>query len=91
MTNEAFTKLLQRTARACNRYQQLLSRCNDEYLRRYGSRPNDIDDDYWIDSIEGGAGMASENFTAEDVDVGAVAAGCESYLYRPGEGRRRTE
>jgi hypothetical protein len=68
MRNTQFTKLIQRCARAYNRYKTLLDAAEDEYIRRYGCAPGDHDDNYWIDSLHGAGGDADENLTAEKVD-----------------------
>jgi hypothetical protein len=71
MTNKQFTKLIARTAKAYNRYLPLLKKAEDEYERRFGHNPSDADDDFWIDSLQGGCGAASA-ITAEDVEESAL-------------------
>lgn len=83
MTNAAFTKLLQKTARAYNRYDALYERARNEYVRRYGAAPGEHDNDQWIDSIEGGCGRAFEGITTEDVDQWATDSGMEPYHPSP--------
>ncbi len=72
MKNQQFSKLIQRTARAYNRYKLLLDAAESEYIRRYGCAPGDHDDDFWIDSLHGSCGDADENLTAEQVDEHAI-------------------
>ena len=71
MTDSQFTKLIQRTARAYNKYKQLLDAAEEEYIRRYGCAPGDHDDDFWIDSLHGAGGDADENLTAAQVHESA--------------------
>lgn len=73
MTNSQYTQLLQMTARLYNRYHEKLEIAHAEYLARYGVAPGDIDDDFWIDSLEGGGGKCDDNITAEDVEANVVA------------------
>lgn len=73
MTNPEFTKLLRRTALAYNKYKPLLELAEQEYERRYGSNPSDVDDDAWIDSMHGACGACSESITAKEVDEHAKA------------------
>lgn len=72
MTDAQFTKLIQRTARAYNKYKPLLEAAENEYIRRYGCAPGDHDDDFWIDSLHGSGGDAYEGLTAEGVHENAV-------------------
>ena len=74
MTDPQFEKLLARTAKAQRKYNSLLILCEQEYERRYGSYPSDVDDDSWIDSLHGAGGMANE-LTVEEVDKGAKMSG----------------
>lgn len=67
MTDRQFTDILQKTARAYNRYKTFLDKAEDEYIRRYGFAPGDHDDDFWIDSLHGAGGLADEGITAEEV------------------------
>jgi hypothetical protein len=80
MTNKSYTKLLQKCARAYNRYDALYEKARNEYIRRYGESPGEHDNDQWIDSLEGGGGDGNENVTAEIVDEWAVQCDRESYL-----------
>lgn len=71
MTNSKFTKLLQSTAKRYNQYRRRLLLAQAEYEARYGHSPGDVDDDFWIDSLEGGSGEADELITAQMVDDSA--------------------
>lgn len=52
MTDEQFQKLLNKVAKSLEAYHELLAQAREEYKRRFGSYPNDVDDDFWIDSFE---------------------------------------
>lgn len=67
MTDSEFTALIAKTASAYNKYRKLIEKAEAEYVRRYGKHPSDIDDDFWIDSLQGGGGAASA-ITAAEVD-----------------------
>jgi hypothetical protein len=71
MTDKAYTRLLQQTARAYNRYAKQFSLAIEEYERRYGEKPGDHDNDFWIDTLEGGCGFADESITAEQIHESA--------------------
>lgn len=77
MTDESFTKLLQKTDRAYNRYAELRDRAHSECERRYGDSPSNHDNDYWIDFLEGGCGSADETITAEKIEETAIQCGRE--------------
>lgn len=51
MTDKEFNSKLKQLHNAHKKYQQLLGECEDEYERRFGFNPSDIDDDNWIDSF----------------------------------------
>lgn len=51
MTNELFQILIDRTHLLKEDYFDLLKKTEEEYEKRYGNNPSDIDDDSWIDSM----------------------------------------
>ena len=51
MTDTNFKKLIKRTFDANIKHQKLLAELEEEYHRRYGVYPSDIDDDFFIDSF----------------------------------------
>lgn len=57
MTDEAWAKLIKRAAETRCKAEELRKRAEAEYERRYGNNPSDVDDDWWIDTIEGGGGV----------------------------------
>lgn len=76
MTDSQFTALIRRTANAYNKYKPLLDLAIAEYERRYGETPGDHDNDQWIDSLEGGCGLAIA-MTAAEVEESALLHGAE--------------
>jgi hypothetical protein len=64
MTNNQFNKLLLRLANANSKYKKLLEEAEDEFKRRYGNFPSDIDFDSWIDSYHVATGFMS----AEEIE-----------------------
>lgn len=79
MTDKQFEKLMNHCAKAWNKYHSLLQECEEEYQRRYGKLPSDVDDDGWIDALGGGGGVA-RSLTAEEVKEGAIICGLERNL-----------
>jgi hypothetical protein len=51
MTDNKFEILLYKLNRAHRKYCKLLSLAEDEYKRRFGNFPSEVDDDWWIDSF----------------------------------------
>ena len=51
MTDKQFEKLLFRVNSAHSKYLQLLKEAENEYKRRFGNYPSEVDDDWWIDSF----------------------------------------
>ena len=68
MTDKQFTELLKKVANAGNEYIRLYHLAEEEYERRYGANPSDIDDDSWLDWFALAGGICSDDKTAEDVD-----------------------
>lgn len=68
MTDSAFQKLLDRTANAHRKYTALLELAEQEYERRFGDNPSNRDDDFWIDTLHGAGGPATNVTVAQVTD-----------------------
>lgn len=51
MTNKEFETLLTDLNKAHVEHDNLLKKAEEEYKRRFGHYPSEVDDDYWIDSF----------------------------------------
>lgn len=51
MTDKEFQKRMDITAKLHSKYVAALSKIEEEYKRRYGNYPHEIDDDFFIDSF----------------------------------------
>ena len=51
MTDKQFQKAIDEAIVSLIKYHQKLKVAEDEYERRYGSHPSDIDDDEWINAL----------------------------------------
>ncbi len=51
MTNTEYRKLLMRLTKANRKYKTLLAEAEEEYKRRFGDFPSEVDDDAWIDGF----------------------------------------
>ncbi len=51
MTDKKFGELLYKLTKAHEKYCTLLSEAEEEYKRRFGNYPAEVDDDWWIDSF----------------------------------------
>ena len=51
MTDKQFQDLLKRAYLAGELHNTLIEQCELEYEKRFGFRPSDEDDDYFIDSV----------------------------------------
>lgn len=58
MNDASFEKIMRRCLEARDIYSTFLKQCEDEYVRRFGVHPSDIDDDCWIDIFHYGGGCA---------------------------------
>lgn len=62
MTDKSFAKLLFRVDKSHSRYLKLLNEAEEEYKRRFGNYPSEVDDDWWIDSFhQSDAGSSLED------------------------------
>lgn len=52
MTDKQFTALMKKTQEAGLKHKKFLSELEEEYFRRYGQYPSDIDDDFFIDAFD---------------------------------------
>jgi hypothetical protein len=51
MKDTKFQEIIDKTLRAKQRYFSLLQKVEDEYKKRFGFDPSDIDDDFFIDTF----------------------------------------
>ena len=72
MNDSTFTRKLKTLVNVQNRACKLLIECEEEYERRYGSNPSDVDDDRWIDNFHGHGFSDPESVSVEAVERGAV-------------------
>lgn len=56
MTDKQFQKLINDTITAKVKHLELLKKAEEEYEKRCGNNPSDIDDDSWIDPMLYGQG-----------------------------------
>lgn len=58
MTDKSFQKLMDETYSLCVKHRVVLEKLETEYERRFGAKPSDIDDDFFIDSFSYGEAPA---------------------------------
>ena len=51
MKDEKYKNLLSKLNEAHIKYHQLLKQAEEEYKKRFGEYPTNLDDDFWIDSF----------------------------------------
>ena len=56
MKDGTFQRHLNQLAAAKQRYLRELKLCEDEYERRFGCNPSNVDDDFWLDATHLGGG-----------------------------------
>ncbi|MFY8160470.1 MAG: hypothetical protein ACOVNU_04010 [Candidatus Kapaibacteriota bacterium] len=56
MTDKQWHKIIIKCKAACDNHKVLLKIAEDEYIRRYGKNPIEVDDDWWIDCLHYGHG-----------------------------------
>jgi len=64
MNDNTFQKELNKLAVFQRKYKAQLTKVEEEYKRRFGHFPSDVDDDFFIDSfIESGVGASVQQIT----------------------------
>ena len=56
MTDKKWHKIIIKCKAACDEHKRLLEIAEEEYFKRYGHAPSDVDDDWWIDTLHYGRG-----------------------------------
>ena len=51
MTDKKWQEVIDKCRAMGDEHKRLLLIAEDEYQRRYGHKPSDVDDDWWIDSL----------------------------------------
>jgi len=57
MTDKQWNKVIVKCKTACDKHKYLLKIAEDEYERRYGNNPSEVDDETWIDYLHYGRGF----------------------------------
>lgn len=70
MKDAAFERKMRMTVEAGSKFRALLKEVEEEFERRFGVAPSDVDCDPWIDTFHGSAGEANAP-TADSVDTWA--------------------
>ena len=52
MTDAEWKRLIERAGKARRNAEELRKQAEAEYVRRFGENPSDLDDDWWIDTME---------------------------------------
>ena len=56
MTDKNWQKVIDECYSCLQKSKELLKVAEQEYERRYGNNPSDVDDDWWIDTLHYGNG-----------------------------------
>lgn len=51
MTDKQWQSVINKCRKAGDKHFMLLKIAEDEYIRRYGHNPSEVDDDWWIDTL----------------------------------------
>ena len=68
MTDKKWLELMTQCSKLALEHNKILKLCEAEYEARYGNKPSDVDDDYWIDSLHYGQG---KKITIQDIVASA--------------------
>lgn len=67
MNKKKLQRLIDRTVKTSNAFQEAQSELNEYCIELYGSDPSDLDADILLDAVYGGCGL-SRGFSADDFD-----------------------
>ena len=56
MTDKKWHEIIIKCKAACDEHLRLLKIAEEEYSKRYGHAPSEVDDDWWIDTLHYGRG-----------------------------------
>ena len=69
MTNKQWQSLINRCIKAGEEHLRLLKKAEDEYIRRYGHNPSEVDDDWWIDALHQCKGNSDIDMIIESAEL----------------------
>ena len=56
MTDKKWHEIIIKCKASCDEHLRLLKIAEEEYVKRYGNSPSDMNDDWWIDTLHYGNG-----------------------------------
>lgn len=68
MTNKEWLSAITKCKKAGDEHLRLLFLAEEEYKRRFGDNPSNVDDDYWIDTL---------HYCNADIDFEEIIASAE--------------
>lgn len=68
MTNKQFQKIITKCNSLAIQHRKLLRVAEEEYIKRFGSNPSEVDDDWWIDTMHYGTGSPYLNKIIENAE-----------------------
>lgn len=69
MTDKQWQLVINKCVKAGNKHLTLLKIAEDEYIRRYGHNPSEVDDDFWIDALHQCKGSTDINKIKESAEL----------------------
>lgn len=66
MTDKEWSEIINKSVHFLNKAFEMRKIAEEEYLKRFGAYPSDIDDDSWIDSVHYGIGTTNINILIEN-------------------------
>lgn len=69
MTDKKWQSLIKKCQKAGNEHLRLLKIAEDEYVKRYGHNPSEVDDDWWIDTLHYGRGSTDLNLIKKAAEM----------------------
>lgn len=59
MTDKQWEKLIIKANNIAIKHRNAIKTAEEEYVKRYGHNPSEVDDDWWIDTVHCGNGNPS--------------------------------
>ncbi len=69
MTDKKWHEIIIKCKAACDEHLRLLKIAEEEYFKRYGNAPSELNDDWWIDTLHYGIGSTDLDLIKKSAEI----------------------
>ena len=69
MTDKKWHEVIIKCKAACDEHLRLLKIAEEEYIKRYGIAPSELNDDWWIDTLHYGIGSTDLDLIKKSAEM----------------------